>query len=604
MAAGASLVLGLLFLGLYRDQLLHERAEVSMRINRMLQVTWENAMLKRDIDGLRDIVAKLGGLNGIRDVLILSPAGEVRFASDPAKMGMHLVDVARMSDPGKPLTSFEIQADGGEVLRSINPVPNRAACVDCHGLVAANPINGMLVIDYDAAPIRESATRGAIQLMLGGAAIITLTLLTLWFLLRRHVIAPLGALDTATLALAGGDLTARALSEENDEIGRAAQSFNAMAERLSAQISLANAQQQFLQTLLDGLPDGVRLIRVADKQVVLANHTFCQQIGQSATTILQHPCYQYSYGRDAPCVPTLMVCPLMELQEVGASIKTNHYVKRSDGSVFDAEIHAVLVELDSGKGTERYILESVRDLGQLSRISHEQRLSELGLLAAGIAHEIHNPLGSVRLGVQGLLREFNAGHVAQDQIIEYMRLIDQEIDKCIAVTRRMLLLSRLPASSLQLVVVNEALTDTLMLLEFDAHTHGIHQQIELPEHALRLLTDEADLRMILLNLIQNAHHAMDKGGTLTARLFADDGEAVIEICDSGAGIPPEILPRIFDPFFSRRADRVTGTGLGLTIVRNFVERMGGTIRVESMVGKGTQFSIRLPLAESALKSEE
>jgi len=141
-----------------------------------------------------------------------------------------------------------------------------------------------------------------------------------------------------------------------------------------------------------------------------------------------------------------------------------------------------------------------------------------------------------------------------------------------------------------------------MLLEFDAHTHGISQQIEVPEQALRLLTDEADIRMIFLNLIQNAHHAMDKGGRLIARLFADDGDAVIEISDSGVGIPPDVLARIFDPFFSNRADGVTGTGLGLTIVKNFVERMGGKISVDSTVGQGTQFRIRLPLAETAMKS--
>jgi len=151
------------------------------------------------------------------------------------------------------------------------------------------------------------------------------------------------------------------------------------------------------------------------------------------------------------------------------------------------------------------------------------------------------------------------------------------------------------------VVVNEALTDTLMLLEFDAHTHGISQRIDVPEQPLRLLTDEADIRMILLNLIQNAHHAMSAGGTLTARLFASDGHAVIEIADSGVGIPPDILARIFDPFFSRRADGVAGTGLGLTIVKNFVERMGGTIKVDSNVGQGTQFRIRLPLAETTLE---
>lgn len=597
VAGGASLVLGLLFLGLYREQLIQERAGVSMQLNRMLQVTWENAMLKRDVDGLRDIVSKLGGLDGIRAVLILAPSGEVRFASDPAHLGRLLPEVAQATGPGKPVTRFETSTAGSEVMRSINPVPNRTACTPCHGPVAAKPVNGVLVVDYDAAPIRRSAMRSAILLMLAGTTVIVLTLLTLWLMLRRHVIAPLAGLDAATRAVAAGDLTVRVTPADNDEIGRAGLSFNSMAEQLAAQIALAGAQQRFLQTLLDGLPDGVRVIRVADMQVMLANDTFCQQIGRPVKGILAQPCFRHGYDRSEPCVPTLTVCPLVELKAVGDHLKTSHYLKRPDGSQFHAEIHAVLVELASGQGRERYVVESVRDLGAISSISHEQRLSELGLLAAGIAHEIHNPLGSVRLGVQGLVRELHAGNATQEQIVEYMGLIDQEIDKCIAVTRRMLLLSRPPVSNLQLVVINEALTDTLKLLEFDAHTHRIVQRIEVPEKAMRLLTDEADIRMIFLNLIQNAHHAMPDGGTLSARLYATGADAVIEIADSGVGIPADIIPRIFDPFFSRRADGVTGTGLGLTIVKSFVDRMGGAISVESATGQGSCFRIRLPLAD-------
>ena len=108
--------------------------------------------------------------------------------------------------------------------------------------------------------------------------------------------------------------------------------------------------------------------------------------------------------------------------------------------------------------------------------------------------------------------------------------------------------------------------------------------------------------MIFLNLTQNAHHAMPDGGTLFARLAADGGHARIEIADTGTGMSPETVARIFDPFFSQRADRVHGTGLGLTIVKNFVARMHGTIAVESTPGQGTLFSIRLPLAETALEN--
>ena len=602
VAGGASLLLGLLFLGLYRDQLVQERAEVSLRLNRMLQVTWENAMLKRDVEGLRDIVAKLGELNGIRDVLILAPGGEVRFASDSAKLGRQMPTVAQATTVGKPVSRFESIEPDGEVLRSINPVPNRAPCVPCHGPVAEHPVNGVLVIDYDAAPIRDSAWRSAALLLLAGTAVLTLTLLTLWLLLRRHVITPLATLDAATRALAAGNLSVRARLGGDDEIARAATSFNTMAERLARQIALTETQKRYLQDLLDGLPDGVRVIRAADMQVVLANRAFCQQLGLSTEAVLNNPCYQCSHGRATPCVPTLLVCPVVELQEVGGSLKANHHHQRADGSLFPAEVHAVLVEIDNGTGKERYVVESVRDLGQVVRVSHEQRLSELGLLAAGIAHEIHNPLGSVRLGVQGLAREIRETNVSVEQIADYLVLIDQEIDNCIAVTRRLLLLARPPTNSLQLVVLGEALSDTLKLLAFDAQSHAIVQQLELPDAQLRVFADEAEIRMIFLNLIQNAHHAMPNGGTLIARLSGADGQARIEIIDTGTGMEPEHISSIFDPFFTRRADGVAGTGLGLTIVKNFVDRMGGEIMVDSTLGQGTRFRIWLALAETVLEN--
>ncbi len=598
-AGGASLLLGAVFLGLYRQQLENERAEASLHLNRMLQVTWENAMLKRDVEGLRDIVGKLGTLPGIRDVLILAPSGEVRFASDAAKLGRQMPEVAQATTAGKPLSRFENLEAGGEVLRSINPVPNRAPCTLCHGPIAKNPVNGVLVIDYDAAPIRDSARRSAALFLLAGSAVLGLTLATLWLALRRHVIRPLAELDAAARALATDDLSVRAVVTRDDEIGRTADSFNRMAGRLEAQMALVRAHEAWLQEILDGLPDGVRVIRVADKKVVLANRAFCQQAGRPLEGILDHPCHSSSHDRAEPCTATLVVCPLVELREVGATLKASHHHQRAGGGQFPAEVSAVLVEIDREGGSERYIVESVRDLGQAVRVSHEQRLSELGLLAAGIAHEIHNPLGSVRLGVQGLAREIREARITPEQIAEYMGLIDQEIDNCIAVTRRLLLLARPPSNSLQLVVLGEAMTDTLRLLEFDAQGRRIRQQIEVAAAQLRVLADEAEIRMIFLNLIQNAHHAMPQGGTLTARVSEAGGQALIEIADTGIGMDPEHVTRIFDPFFSRRADGVAGTGLGLTIVKNFVERMAGEIRVESAPGGGTRFLIRLPLAESS-----
>ncbi len=603
VTGGASVLLGLLFLGLYRNQLVNERAEVSLQLNRMLQVTWENAMLKRDIDGLRDIVGKIGKLKGIRDVLLLSRSGEVSFASDPTKLGRQMPAIAHATTDGIPVSRFEQLESGSEVLRSINPVPNRTACAPCHGDAATHPVNGIMIIDYDAEPIRDRAYRSAALFMLAGTAVLMLTLFTIWLLLRRHVIAPLSGLDAATRALTAGDLKVRVAVLDDTEIGRASTHFNAMAERLGQQIALAESQQRYLQNLLDSLPDGVRVIRAADMRVILANRAFCQQLGKPLAVIQNNPCYQHSHGRASPCIPSLVNCPVVELKEVGDTLRANHHHQREDGGLFHAEVHSTLVEIDVEGSRERYVVESVRDLGQTARISHEQRMSELGMLAAGIAHEIHNPLASVRLGVQGLQREIHDQRSTPEQILAYLALIDQEIDSCISVTRRLLLLARPPNNSLHLVDLGTVVIDTMHLLEFDAETRGVAQNYQLSEKQLRVLADDAEVRMIMLNLFQNAHHAMPNGGTLRVRITADGGWAVIEVADTGVGMAPEQVEYIFDPFYSRRGDGVVGTGLGLTIVKEFVERMGGKISVESLPGKGSRFFIRLALADAVLENE-
>lgn len=600
-AGGASLLFGGLFLGFYREQLEAERAEASLHVNRTLQAAWENAMLKRDIPGLRDIVGRLGELPGIRDVMILAPNGEVRFASDTRKLGRLLPQVAGATSAGNPLSRFEV-VDGAEVLRSINPVPNRPPCTPCHGPVANHPVNGVLVIDYDAAPIRSKATKSAFAFLAAGAFVLTLTLATLWWVLRRHVLAPLQNLDEAAQRLAAGQLAQRAQKFADDEIGRLAENFNRMAATLAQHMQQLARQQAFLQAIIDSLPDGLRVIRSDDKKVVLANRAFCEQVGRTASEVLAQPCHVSSHAAATACAPTLIVCPLHELKEAGERLKTTHRHKRQDGAELPVEVHATLCELDDGHGKTRYVIEALRDLGKAARISQEQRLSELGLLAAGVAHEIHNPLASIRLGVQSLQRDASAGRLDAASAADYLGLIDQEIDQCIAVTRRLLLLARPPSRVLLPVDVGQALRDTVQLLEYDAQTRGIRQRVEIPAEPLRVLGEEAEIRMIFLNLVQNAHHAMPDGGELTVRLFAENGHVVVEIRDTGVGIAAEELPRIFDPFYSKRADGVAGTGLGLTIVKNCLERLHGDIAVTSEIGRGSQFAIRLPLAENSMPS--
>ena len=594
VAGGASLIFAFLFFGLYREQLERERAATSTQINRLLRVALENAMLKRDVPGLRDIVQKMGEQPGIVGVMILSPEGEVRFASRPEKLGLKLPDLLGRTHPGQPDAHFVAEAGQDEVLRSINPVPNQPDCTGCHGPLINHPVNGVLVVDYEAGTIRHDAYRSAALFVAAGIAVLALTLLSIWWLLRRRVVEPLARLDHAANALAAGDLGIRAPHGLADEPGRLAASFNRMADHLAEQIGRSERQQRYLQKLLDGLPDGVRVINKANFRIVAVNAAYCSQLGVTPAAAVGELCYRSSHGRVAPCAATMVVCPLLELSVPGQSVQCRHRHRGSDGREIPVEVHAALLAVEEKDETaQQLIVESIIDLSQAVRHSQEQRLSELGLLAAGIAHEIHNPLGSMRLAVDGLLRGLRNGQDDPLRMTNYLEMMSNEIDRCSGVTQRLLLLSRLPQQQAQVVPVNPAVADTVSLLEFDARSHGIVQQLELEPGELRVLADDSDLRMLVLNLVQNAHHAMPEGGLVIVRTHGDGDRVQIEVIDHGSGIPEDVLSRIFDPFYSRRADGERGTGLGLTICKSIVERYGGVIEVSSVLGVGTTFRVVL-----------
>lgn len=595
VAVLASLLFGASFVALYQSQLAEERARTAAEIARLLQVSLENAMLKRDVPGLREIVSRMGEQPAIRDVRILAPSGEVRFASDASRLGQTMAEGVAALPGTAATTAFMSNERGQNILRSINPVPNRTPCQGCHGPVASHPVNGVLVVDYDGDSLRQGAYRSAAMFALAGMVVLALTLWTLWRILRREVLQPVAALDLASQQVAAGDLETRVAPLPPGEFQRMGEHFNTMADRLVAQLQQAQGHERYLQELLDGLPDGVRVIRQRDLKVLVANKAFCEQQQLPRTAVLGQPCHEASHQRPQPCVATMVVCPAQELRQPGDHLRCQHRHMRPDGSQLPVEIHAVLIE--AGAPPERLILESIRDLSGAVKLSQEQRLSELGLLAAGIAHEIHNPLGSLRLAVEGLLRMVANGNGAADpaRITGYLQMMDAEVDRCTGVTRRLLLLSRPPQQQPMPVAINQAVADTVGLLEFDASSRRITQSLDLDSANPLVLADDSDLRMVVLNMVQNAFHAMPEGGALGVSTRIEGEQVVLTLRDTGLGIPLEFQDKIFDPFFSRRADGEAGTGLGLTICKNIIERYQGSIAVHSTPGAGACFTIRLPL---------
>lgn len=585
----SSLVFLLLFLALYRAELATERSSAAEQVNQLLQTSLENAMLKRDLEGLRLIVDRLGRQPGIAAVFITNPKGEIRFASDPLLLGGRRQAPAA-DEPA--VTRFIADEQGEEVLRSVNPVANRPECEECHGPASVNPVNGILYVDYDAAPIRHKAQVTTLFLMGSGAIIVLLNLAGGWWFFQRYIIGPVERLTGNSRALAAGDLRQRAKPRGDDELADLGHAFNAMADQLQERIDESEHQRAFLQALIDAIPDGVRII-TPDYRVILTNKAYRDQLGLGDADGVGDSCHRVSHQSEQPCPSTLVTCPVHEINRNGKPVKALHRHHDANGRISDVEIYAAPMQVMLEGRQQRLIVESIRDLSKQIKYSHEQKLSELGKLATGVAHEIHNPLASVRLALDSLRRSVTDG---DPEVAEYLELVDHEIDKCVTSTERLLRLGMSPPEEPELVEISRVVEDTLSLLRWEAEQQRV-QLITKLEPGLRVLASDGELRMIALNLMQNAFHAMPEGGELEVSSRSSGTSVVITFRDTGVGMQQQQLMRIFDPFYSRRADGAKGTGLGLSIVRAIIENYGGSIDVESEPGKGSAFSVTLPDAE-------
>ncbi len=590
----SSLVFLLLFITMYRGELENQRAEAATQINRLLQASLENAMLKRDLDGLRSIVNRLGSQENIHSVRIINPKGEVRFSNRAELIYQQMdISIARARDTS---TSFIQDDRGNEVLRSINPVHNKAPCIQCHGPLEKNPVNGTLLIDYDATPIRQSAQNTTLLLMGSGALIVVINITGGWWFIRRFVLKPLEKLATASNAITDGNLDFRTQSTGSDELAQLGQTFDRMTDSLQIKIQQLQEKEVFLQALINAIPDGIRIIDENFK-ILLSNKTYREQLQLNTEDAGSQYCYASSHGLDTPCPATFITCPIQELSNNKLPLKFIHQHTRMDGSQIDVEIYASPMNVTVNGESKTMVVESIRDLAEQVKFSHEQKLAELGHLAAGVSHEIHNPLTAVRLALHSTHHSLHQQQPDIEEISHYLELVNHEIDTCIDVTERLLKLSTPPPSQSELVSINKAVGETISLLRWEAIKDNIELTYTPGEEPLRVMATDSEIRMTTLNLAQNAFHAMPEGGSLDVSTARLDGQIFIRFRDTGKGIAEDNLQHIFEPFFSRRVAGDNGTGLGLSISKNIVENYKGKLTVESTQNEGSCFTIQLPDAQ-------
>ncbi|MDJ0722019.1 MAG: ATP-binding protein [Desulfobacterales bacterium] len=277
-------------------------------------------------------------------------------------------------------------------------------------------------------------------------------------------------------------------------------------------------------------------------------------------------------------------------------------VMRKDGQPIPISLNAAIVYEN---GNEVATVGFFHDLSQTLKIQREleqtqiqllqaEKMASLGKLAAGVAHQINNPLGGIILFAGLMLEEYDLEKPAQEDL----RRILRDAERCKDTVKELLEFARQTRHEMRPLDINEAIVRTLFLLENQTLFQNIDIVRRLDEDIPPVKGDSQQLNHVFMNIILNAAQAMQGNGRLTVstKRGPNDKRAHIAIADTGPGIPPDIMPHIFEPFFTTKEEG-EGTGIGLSLVYGIVESHGGTIRAVNREPTGTSFFIELPLSQ-------
>ncbi|MBE6451753.1 MAG: HAMP domain-containing protein [Alphaproteobacteria bacterium] len=405
-----------------------------------------------------------------------------------------------------------------------------------------------------------------------------ISIIILGFLLQKWVANPIKKLTVLSAQVAKGNLSKRAQIDKNqvfyDEFDTLAKTFNDMLDNIEENIAEIKSKELFLQSLIDGIPDGIKVID-KNNNIILANKAYFKQIGKKNYDIKPENLYTYDYDI------------LKELKN--AKSKRVNIIQNFDNKPLS--INAAPLNLGQDNKDNFYVIESIRDLTEDVKFSHEQKIASLGFLATSVAHEMKNNLGSIRIILEGLLENYAENDIQK----KYLNMIYNQVLMSIQIPERLLKLARNRNDEKEAIDIESNVDEVLSLLDYEAKHNGVTINKNFEKINSSIVGNETDFKMIMLNLTQNAIKAMPSGGHLTINVSKDKNNVMVEVKDSGVGIEKEKLHHIFEPFYSDgKSRRHQGAGLGLAIVKSLVDKFKGSISVSSEIGKGSSFIIKFP----------
>ncbi len=466
---------------------------------------------------------------GVLYVALVAPTGQVIADSDPNRVGMILP--FQEPQPGEVLHRFSDQSGrtSFDVIRSFKPRSGHRAS----RRVMQSEEDLFIVVGLDPLPFEQAMSQDLHQ---------TILLFSIMFLVG-----------------AGGFISLVWASHYRQ-----------------ARRSLRDVQV-FTTTIVNQMPVGM---------IATDENGRIQQINSAAKSILGFQEDSLGSLQDLPGL-----APILQELESEEAVLEEEIQCGLDGDICIPLLVNASVIRDAERGVAGYVflftdMTNIKELEEQLRRS--ERLASLGRLAAGVAHEIRNPLGSIK-GFATIL----AGRSQQDErSLEITRVMKDEVDRLNRVVTELLEFARPTEIEKRLYPCRQILEHTLQLVKSDAEHQSVVIEWQVVPDDLEAALDLDRFSQLLLNLYLNALHAMEQGGALKVQAYLESEAVVFSVEDTGAGIEADDLPHIFDPYFTTKA---RGVGLGLANAHKIVEAHGGTITVSSNPGEGATFVVRLPL---------
>lgn len=404
------------------------------------------------------------------------------------------------------------------------------------------------------------------------------------FLLDRFAVSRVVRMSAEVDAIGrSGDPSRRVRVGGRDELSRLGIAINRMLEAIESARRARTESEARYRTVVEQTSEGIALVDGATKTFVETNAAFQKLLGYTGEELCQRTLYEIAVDeRDR------LDAEIHQVLEEGAHLFGERIYRRKDGSLITVEI-AVNRILHQGHPVLCFL---VRDITERKRMEQyliqTERMSAMGQIAATLAHEINNPLHSIWTMLE-LIMEFPVGEAEKEQ---YLLAIRREVRRLMTLTRQVLDFARPPTWEEAPVNLAETLRYALGLADRRLRDHGIKVSFRVPDDLPLVAGSRDQLAQVFLNLILNAVDSMPNGGRLDIHATVQQQQAVITFTDTGPGIPPEIIPHLFEPFITTKKD---GTGLGLAISQNIIRRHGGTITASNLPQGGAIFTITLPI---------